>query len=280
MKIVKAVWDWLANRHWLVRLLFKLLIFSIVLLVVISPNPVLNIKQISAYLDTEALFTPFPELETINAQIDSLLPDDYTFKDEYNTIVRFVYQHIPYQFDWDNWTNSEYWPSAADTWKRGREDCDGRAILAVAIFRFRGYKDANIVGSMKHLWIKVGDQELMGPDTEKLMVVEDGRKKMRMPSFFYMLDALAAQFDYYPIFRMVIILFAIVFLLYHPTKNVPLLLALLLMSAIGFIMVVDWASYVSFYEDMKINLNFILGWLLVIAAIILALFSNRLLKQK
>ncbi len=280
MKKLAALWTWLASRSFTIRFLIKLLIFLIILMIVVSPNPVLNVKQIAAYTNTEALFAPFPELETINAEIDSLLPEDYTFKDEYNTIVRYVYQHVPYQFDWDNWVNAEYWPSAQQTWERGKEDCDGRAILAVAIFRSRGYADANIVGSMRHLWIKVAGQEGMGPDTEKIMVVEDGRKKMRMPPISYLLEAFANQLYYYPECRMAVIVLSLLVLIYHPTKNLKLLLAILLVALLGFMMILDWADYVSFYEEMTIKFNFILGSLLLVLATLAALFSKRILKVK
>ncbi len=275
MKKIIAMWDWLAGRSTGIRFMLKFVFFLFVLMIVVSPNPVLNVKQISAYINTEQLFQSFDDLKTVNATIDSMLPEDYSFKDEYNTIVRFVYQHVPYQFDWDNWSNAEYWPSAEETWKRGREDCDGRAILAVAIFRSRGYTDANIVGSMKHLWIKVNGQEGMSPDTEKVMVVQDGRKKMRLPSMVYLLDALASQLAYFPIFRMAVIVLTVLILAFHPTKNLKLLLAILLVSMIGFMLILDWSHYVSFYEEVVIKANLVIGFLLMTSAFLCALFSKR-----
>ena len=276
MKKLAKLWDWLSRRSFVSRFFLKLFLFTFVFLLVTFPNPVLNIKQINAYSNTENLFdTDFPELDVINTKIDSLLPDEYTFQDEYKTIIQYIYQNIPYRFDWDNWGNSEYWPSAAETWRRGCEDCDGRAILAVAIFRSRGYKDANIIGSMKHLWIKVGDREMMGPDTEKVMVMQDGRKKMNMPSLSYMLEAMASQFYYYPIFRMMIILLTLLVLIYHPAKNIKRLLVLSLAAIVGFVLILDWCSYVSFYEDMKIKAGAIIGSLMVLASFILAFFSRR-----
>ncbi|MBN1561352.1 hypothetical protein JW998_13950 [candidate division KSB1 bacterium] len=270
-----ALWHWLSRRSFSVRMILKTLIFSFVFIFVTFPNPVLTFKQVNAYLHTEALFDTDLELAAINAKIDSLLPADYTLQDEYKTIIQFVYQRIPYKFDWDNWGNSEYWPSASETWRRGYEDCDGRAIVAVAIFRSRGY-DANIVGSMKHLWIKVGDQELMGPDREKIMVMDQGRKKMQMPSFVYMLEAMAMQLYYYPIFRMILILLTFLILLYHPAANVKLFLGLALVAIIGFSLILDWANAVSFYQEMKITAGFILGAILLLTSFILAYFSQRL----
>ncbi|MBN1465745.1 hypothetical protein JXA02_08300 [candidate division KSB1 bacterium] len=273
------LWHWLSERSFLVRLIIKTVLFICIFLVVTFPNPVLNIKQVQAYLNTETLFDTNFELDVINAEIDSLLPANHTTLDEYKAVVQFVYQHIPYQFDWDNWGNSEYWPSASETWRRGREDCDGRAILAVAIFRSRGYKDANIVGSMKHLWIKVGDQELMGPDRETIMVMDQGQKKMRMPPFIYMVEAMALQLSYYPIFRMLLITLIALILLYHPATDVQRLLGLAVVAIIGFVLIVDWADAVAFYEEMKLTVGLAAGGLLLLMAFILALWPGRPLRK-
>lgn len=281
MHKILLFWQWLAARPVVFRLAFKVLFFSLIFLFVTFPNPVLSLKQFSAYRNIEALFvTNFPEMPTINARIDSLLPPDYTFQQEYHAIVRFVYENIHYQYDWDNWLNSEFWPTADEVWRRGREDCDGRAILAVAIFRSRGYSDATVVGGLTHLWITVGGQELMGAQKEKTMVMQDGRKKMRVPPLTSILEAAAVQLDSYPIFRLVVILLFLLLLAYHPAKNVTLLLALCLSAVIGFVLLLDWANYVSFYEKLTCNINLVLGLALLIAAFIFALCAQKLNKAK
>ena len=100
MKKIAKLWSWLSHRSFISRLIIKLLLFLFVFLLVTFPNPALNIKQLNAYRDTESLFnTDFPELDHINAEIDSLLASEHTFEDEYKTIVRYVYEKIPYQFD-------------------------------------------------------------------------------------------------------------------------------------------------------------------------------------
>ncbi|MBN1480718.1 hypothetical protein JXA70_10630 [candidate division KSB1 bacterium] len=279
MKRIAAFWQWLALRPVFFRLTFKVFFFGLVFLFVTFPNPVLSLKQLFAYRDIEALFvTDFPELPAINARIDSLLPPDYTFQQEYQAIVHFVYENIRYQYDWDNWLNSEYWPAADEVWRRGREDCDGRAILAVAIFRSRGYAETTVVGGLTHLWITVGGQELMGAQKEKTMVMQDGRKKMRVPPLASILEAAAAQLDGYPIFRMVVILLFLLLLAYHPAKNIKLLLGLCLAAVIGFVLLLDWASYVNFYEKLTCNINLVLGLVLLIPPYILAMLARRFLK--
>ncbi len=274
-KALQRIWNNLAGYTRAQRSIIKSVLYFFILLFVLFPNPALVIDQIGAYLNTEALFeTGFPEMATINAQIDSLLPADFTFQEEYEAIVRFVYDNIHYEFDWDNWANSEYWPPASKVWRRGREDCDGRAILAVAIFRSRGYRDADIVGSMQHLWIQVNGKELMGPDKEKLVVVQDGKKQFRMPSWHYMLETLAVQLNYFPKFRIVILLLALLTLLYHPAQKLKRLLALLITAMLGFTLLVDWAHEVEFYKQLTFSAGLMIGSLLILASLAVAILSK------
>lgn len=275
-KAAKRIWHNLANSSPVQRTLIKLALYLIFFLFVLFPNPSLVFEQISAYLNTETLFeTTFPEMATINARIDSLLPENPTFQDEYKAIVRFVYNNIHYEFDWDNWANSEYWPSASKVWRRGREDCDGQAILAVAIFRSRGYKNADIVGSMQHLWIRVNGKELMGPDTEKLVIVQDGKKHFHLPSWRYTLETVAMQLNYFPKFRIAILLIVLLLLLYHPASNLRWLLTLAVINMLGFFLLIDWAHNVEFYHKLTFSANLFIGVVLILAPLIAALFSTK-----
>jgi len=275
-KALHRIWHNLEILSQWQRTLVKCALFLIILLFVLFPNPALVIDQIGAYLNTEALFeTTFPEMSTINARIDSLLPKDYSFQDEYKTIVRFVYDNIHYKFDWDNWTNAEYWPPASKVWRRGNEDCDGQAILAVAIFRSRGYHNADIVGSMQHLWIRVNGKELMGPDTEKLIIVEEGKKKFSLPSAHHMLEALAGYVSSFPKFRIFIVLVSLLGLLYHPANNLKRLTMLLLVLLAGFSLLIDWAHGVGFYRKMTVNFSLIAGWLFILVSYLFAALSKR-----
>jgi hypothetical protein len=276
IKAAKNLWNKLARQKRAVRWTIKILIFLTAVLFITMPNPLLTVRQLHAYLNTEALFDPnFPEMQEINAEINARLPQNYTFTDEYKTIVQFVYDSVRYEFDWDNWLNSEYWPSARQVWQRRREDCDGRAILAVSIFRARGYADANIVGSLRHLWIKVGDHELMGPDREKTMVVRDGKKRFLLPSWSYILSSAAMQLDYYPLTRMMLMLFVFLVLCFHPSRNLPLFAAISANAFFGLMLIIDWARYVSFYERTVVTFGFVFGSVLLISAIIVALGARQ-----
>lgn len=276
IKAVKNIWNRLARQKRGLRWTIKTAIFLTAVLLITMPNPLLTVRQLQAYLNTEALFDPnFPEMQKINAAINAQLPKNSTFAEEYKTIVRFVYDSVRYEFDWDNWLNSEYWPSAWQVWQRRREDCDGRAILAVSIFRSRGYADANVVGSLRHLWIKVGDHELMGPDREKTMVVRDGKKRFLLPSWTYFLSSIAMQFDYFPLTRMMLMLSIFLVLCFHPSRNLPLFAAVSVAAFFGLMLIIDWARYVSFYERTVVTFGFVFGSVLLMAAVVSALAARK-----
>src|SRR6185295_4116464 len=99
--------------------------------------------------------------------------------------------NIKYRYDWYNWGNLDYWPTAEETWALKKEDCDGRAVLAASILRSRGYTNATIVANLKHVWVKVGDVELMGPGGEKVFRHEGGKTIVTVPSWKTLLDAIA-----------------------------------------------------------------------------------------
>jgi hypothetical protein len=271
LRFAEIAWTWLAQKKWAGRSIIKFGLFALLFLVITMPNPWLTVKQVVAYMDIEALLDPnFPEMKEINSAINVRLPQHSTFNEEYQTIVKFVYDSIRYEFDWDNWRNSEYWPSAKQVWQRKREDCDGQAILAASIFRSRGYSDATVVASLRHLWIRVGNHELMGPDKEKLMIVEKGKKHFLLPSFNYMLESFAGQLYYYPLSRMVLILCGSLLLLFHPHKSIILFLALLVAANFGLILIVDWSRSVSFYDDMRLTIGFLVGCFIILTSIVMA----------
>ncbi|MBI4566131.1 MAG: hypothetical protein HY716_15705 [Planctomycetes bacterium] len=66
----------------------------------------------------------------------------------------FVQERIPFAHDWTTWGNVDYWPTASEAIDAGREDCDGRAVVAASILRRLGF-DAHIEGNNRHIWVAV-----------------------------------------------------------------------------------------------------------------------------
>jgi hypothetical protein len=151
-------WPWAGK--FLARTLLKTLIFGTLTAIVLNPNLRIAFKQIHHTLRPESLLQAgFPSCRAINDRIDGLLADTAGRQPEINLIEKFVYRNIRYVSDYENWSNAEYWPTAEEVWARGREDCDGRAVLAVSILRSRGYPSAKLVVGLHHMWVTVNANE-------------------------------------------------------------------------------------------------------------------------
>lgn len=273
--MVGFLWKKVANLPFWKRAALKLAVFCTVLLIVLYPNPVLLVKQIDRYLDMDSLIqTDFAEIETINREIDAELPADAPPQKEFLAIQHYVYQHIRYEYDWDNWGNIDFWPTAEQVWERKREDCDGRAVLAVSILRSRGFKTATLVGNIRHIWVNVEQQELMGPDKEQNIRRQGGKTIITFPSFDLIFGSTAIYIADFPAIRNFILLFTILGLCYHPCNNLTRFLALITLGVLGFLLLEGWAQEMIAHHAVRVNGNFIGGGGLLGLSLILAMLCK------
>lgn len=282
MRIFWFLWKKLAELRFIWRVLIKLVIFGAVSWVVCYPNPVLFFKQLYRYFNVESLIQPnFTGIDEINREIDEMLPPEATREHEMDTVQKYVYDHIRYLYDWTNWGNIDYWPPAEQVWERKKEDCDGRAVLAVSILRSRGFTSARIVGNIRHIWVSVDRDELMGPDKEKTFRVEEGKTKVALPSFFLLWDSLVGQIAKFPPIRNLILLFTVLLLCYHPCRNLTGFFGITSLGSVGFILLREgsWTFRPNNFRSF-INFDFVSGCILVCAAVILSLCMQKIVKRK
>ncbi len=276
----RELWDRLARAGFPGRVSLKLLLFGLVTLFVLYPHPVYLIKQVQHMADVESLIQPsLPAMAEINRAIDKLLPTNSTPQKEFQIVERFVYQKIKYQYDWYNWGNLDYWPTAAEVWDRQREDCDGRAVLAASILRARGFKTARIVANLNHVWVAVDKAELMGPQADKNFRREGDRVILSLPALKTLLDTVA-QLSKFPVLRSLIIFFTAVGLLYHPCRNVSGFFVTTTVGLVGFGLLLDWSGMQLAGESKGIDFNFVAGIALLAVAALLALSMNRILIRR
>ena len=281
MQTFWVIWEKVAELRLWERVAIKSIMFVGVLIVVLYPNPLLLGQQLRAYVHTESLIQPaFAGMDRINQDIDGYLSPDATREHEFRMIQRYVYEHIPYVYDWENWGNIDFWPTAEQVWERRKEDCDGRAILAVSILRARGFTAATLVGNIRHIWVEVDQDELMGPDRERTLSRVDGKTRINLPSAELLLGSIALHIADFPTIRNLILLFTIMLLGYHPCKNLTGLFALSTMGLMGFILFKDWARHVMNTRSIPINFDFIGGCSLLCIALILSFFMQRIIQQK
>jgi hypothetical protein len=277
MRIFLLLWKKTAVLPMWKRSVLKFIIFCSILLAILFPNPMLLVKQLDHYVKIDSLIqTDFKALETINRQIDALLPPHTSLQREFLAIQRYVYKQIRYEYDWENWGNIDFWPTAEQVWKRKREDCDGRAILAASILRSRGFETATIVGNMRHIWIHVDQFELMGPDREQNISRKDGKTIVTLPSFNLMIDAFALYIADFPTIRNLLLLFVTLVLCYHPGHSLTRFLGMTTLGLVGFILIKDWAQEMMTTDKVIINMYFSGGCGLLGLSIFFSLFGKKI----
>jgi len=79
-----------------------------------------------------------------------------------DAVQDFVHGEISYAWDWDVWGVADYTPTVSEVIEAGREDCDGRAVLAAALLRGKGI-EARLVAGSGHVWLDTPLGETMSP---------------------------------------------------------------------------------------------------------------------
>lgn len=173
---MRRTWHKLQTAPVWYRWPIKWLVFGTVTFLVLYPRPSLflrnirNISQLDSLPDeqTPALAPLILELEAYLAENDaaSLPPQELLWYVEV-----FVRNRIPYAFDWEQWGVVDYVPTLSEVIEAGREDCDGRAILAAALLRHRGF-EAVLVGDPRHMWVETPVGQAMGALGEPTMTAD------------------------------------------------------------------------------------------------------------
>lgn len=278
-------WHWLETQRPLKRAGLKLALLAVVVLFALYPNPVLFVRQIGHYLDTESLIQPdLPAMPEINRDIDRLIATNTPALTEFRAVERFVYRRIAYQYDWHGWWNLDYWPTAAEVWERQREDCDGRAVLAVSILRARGYPEARLVANLQHVWVAVGTNELMGPMADKNFRREGGKMVdgklvgaktvITLPALKTLLDSLAMTCKF-PAWRVVLMLMTLLALVFHPAADTGRFAMLSAVTLAGYAVFLDWCVRRVDRDAPDFDWNFPVAAVLILGSLVMAWRSSK-----
>lgn len=166
-------------------------------------------------------------------------------------IERTVCDRIPYAFDWETWGVMDYLPTVDEVLAQGREDCDGRAVVAASLLRRLGHH-AWLVTDLQHMWVVARDEtgaepvevELMSPGAGAKTVAADetGTHVAVSPALIENLArSLTFGISVFPLGRELIILTMLCAVTLHPRSSARrrvagctlLLLALILLRASG-----------------------------------------------
>jgi hypothetical protein len=103
-----------------------------------------------------------PGLARLEAAVRERAKADATPPELLGVVQQVVYQAIPYAWDWDVWGVADYLPTTAEVLEKGREDCDGRAVVSASLLRRMGYQ-AWLVSDLTHCWVATPAGEVMSP---------------------------------------------------------------------------------------------------------------------
>ncbi len=147
----------------LVRAPIKLIAFALVTAAVLYPKPWLVPTWIHRLRDMNSVLQPDAAgLAPLEDEARRRSPQGAAGPAMLAVVQRVVYERIPYAHDWDTWGVMDYLPNVDETLALGREDCDGRAVVAASLLRRMGY-EATIVSDLKHVWVHTPAGETMSP---------------------------------------------------------------------------------------------------------------------
>lgn len=173
-----SYWRQFHRRPRYVRWPVKAALLSLTVTLVLYPRVWLcptwleRLRNLTSVVDPNA-----PQLAPLEAQVVAEVGRDAPLEKVLRPVERVVCARIPYAFDWDTWGVMDYVPTVAEVFAQGREDCDGRAVVAASLLRRMGY-EAWLVTDLKHTWVVARDETAAHPTNTELMGPGTGEKTL------------------------------------------------------------------------------------------------------
>lgn len=226
-RTVAERWRAFHRRPVVVRIPVKLAVLLVVTAAVMYPKPWLLPAEVRRLRNLNAVIDPAdPGLEPLARRVRGQLPKDAGIDAVRAAVEQVVYEAIPYSWDWDTWGVVEYLPTVAEALRAGREDCDGRAVVAASLLRRLGY-DAWLVSDILHMWVRTPEGDLMSPTSTRVTVEAPppgaaGRTRwhLNLDVVTNLVRGTAFGISVFPLTRELILLVTICLLSLHPA--VPL----------------------------------------------------------
>jgi hypothetical protein len=261
---------WLNTRRWFYRWPLKVVLLFLLVLLVLFPRVDRLPKTIERYLNPNALVDPWsPALDPMIDAFEAERQPDWSKTELMNQIENFVYRKILYAWDWDLWGNAEYLPTVEEAIEMGKEDCDGRAIVAASMLRRYGF-DAILVGDFRHLWVKTDIGETMSPGKKIALQYTDEGMQFDWSSVWELPDAFCYGVSVFPLWRELIIIFGAWLLLVGPAVRLRDAFLWLSLSAVGLLSMREGGDWLE--PDRVMNWS---GLLIIIFCIVALMVQSR-----
>ena len=195
----------LNKLRWYWRLPMKWTVLALTVLVVCFPYPSVLVRHVKHWSNPNALIEPdAASLQPLVEEFRLRLADDPLPGVALKRVERFVHEKIPYAWDWDTWGTADYLPTVEEAIEMGREDCDGRAVVAASLLANFGFK-VQIVTDFSHVWVKTDKGETMGPRKNKTVVATKKGLKIQPSALREVPKALAYGIAVFPLTRELIV---------------------------------------------------------------------------
>lgn len=196
----------LNKLRWFWRLPIKLALFGFTVAAVCFPSVGRLRQHLIHWSNPNLLIQPDnPSLQPLVEEVRSTLPPDQSPLQILKGVEKYVYKRIPYEWDWNNWGNADYLPTVDEVLAKGKEDCDGRAVIAASILASLGFQ-AQLVTDFSHVWVKTEHGEAMGPGKRKAVIATDKGLALQSGAWEELPKALAYGISPFPLQRELIML--------------------------------------------------------------------------
>ena len=192
--------------RWYTRLPLKWAILGLTVLEVSFPYPRLAYRHLQHWMNPNALIEPHaPALQPWVEELRPSLLPDLPPRETLRRVERFVYDKVPFEWDWNTWGLSDYLPTVTEVIEMGKEDCDGRAVVAASLLENFGFK-AQIVTDFAHVWVKTDKGETMGPGRRTAVVATDRGLQVQWSALGELPRGLLYGIAVFPLIRQLIVL--------------------------------------------------------------------------
>ncbi len=201
------IWRQFQRWPWKRRIALKTAVLGMTILAVCFPVPSRLIRHIQRWSNPAVLIDPHsPALEPMMAELSERLENITIGPDALKVVEKYVYEVIPYAWDWDTWGVADYLPTVEEAIWAGREDCDGRAVVAASLMSKLGYQ-CELVTDMSHVWVKTDYGETMSPgQMDKLVESGDDGTRVNWSALANVPRSLALGVAVFPLMRELIVL--------------------------------------------------------------------------
>lgn len=248
---------WHASSLWL-RAPIKLALFIAIVLITLFPHLNLLFTLLDRVQHMDSLIEPaHPRLAALEERVRTKLPPGATARDALKPVEQTVYEFVPYEHDWVTRGVMEHLATTAEIFEMGKDDCDGRAVIAASLLRRMGY-EARLATDLLHMWVETPDGETMSP-TSTVKVLVSTSQGTRVDLTPALLKTWARGWSYgvaaFPLLRELIIILALYILTLHPWSGGWRRFSSLLMLWIGLDLIRD--------QGLKAAMNGDGAWMVV-----------------